>query len=233
MRHAHPPGHAENVRYPDAQLRLHRRDVERVAHRHLQRQHAVIPEVVVQRGIRLEAAGAAPGWKHQGGVEHGGDHVEFAALDRGRVGVDLEGRAGLAGRVRHVDPATRPVVVIAPDHGEDFAGLRVHADQRGVVEVVVVALLRDLIAHHLFRQQLEVQVERGVDTVTTPVARLDVVLLPQRLQHIVDEVGRQVMVGGRVDLQLGRVGRVRFHLGDEVVLDHRRQDRELARLRRR
>ena len=191
----------------------------------------MIPEVVVQRGIRLEAAGAAPGWKDQGGVEHGRDHVEFAALDRGRVGEDLERRPGLAWRVRHVDPAARPVVVIAANHGEDFAGLGIHADQRGVVEVVVIALLRDLVSHHLLRHQLQVEIERGVDAIPAPVPRLDVILQPQRLQHVVDEVGGQEMIGGRIDLQLRRVGRIRLFLGDEVVLDHCREHGELALLR--
>ena len=159
MGHAHPPGGAEHVRNPDPQLRLHRRDVQRVAHRHLERQHAVVPEVVVQRDVRLKAAGAAPGRKDQGRIEDGRDHVELPAFDGGRIRVDLEGRPRLAGPVRHVDPATRPVVVVAADHGEDLAGLGIHADQRGVVKVVEVAFLRDLIPDHLLGDVLQVEIQ--------------------------------------------------------------------------
>ena len=66
-----------------------------------------------------------------------------------------------------------------------------------------------------------------------PIAGQDLVLLPQRLQHVVDEVGRLEAIDGWMDLQFRRVGGVCVFLGGEVVLDHRLQDIELALLRRR
>ena len=48
--------------------------------------------------------------------------------------------------------------------------------------------------------------------------------LDLNLQHIVDEVGRLILVDRRVDGELHRVNGVGFLLADEVVLDHRVQD---------
>ena len=150
----------------------------------------MVLEVIVERDVGCEAADAAPGREDEWRVEDGRDHVEFPALDRGGVGEDLEGRARLTGCVRHVDPAARSVVVVAPDHGENFAVARVFADQRRVVEVVEVAFLRDLVAHDLFRDALQVEVERRVDPVAATVTGMDVVLLGQGLQDVPAGRGR-------------------------------------------
>ena len=116
-------------------------------------------QVVVQGDIGFEPTDAAPGRKHQGRIKDGRDHVELPALDGGGVRVDLEGGTRLAGCISHIDPSARTVVVVASNHREDLTRLRVHADQRGVVKVVVVALLRDLVAHHLLGDVLQIEVE--------------------------------------------------------------------------
>src|SRR2546430_569391 len=45
----------------------------------------------------------------------------------------------------------------------------------------------------------------------------------QRLEHVVDEVGRGELVDRGVDLELHREGRVRLLLRDDAVLHHGRQ----------
>ena len=152
--------------------------------------------VIVERNVFSEATHeprtiATDGEDHRV-VKDGAQHVHLATLDRGGVGEDLE--AG-SGRTRHVigkvELSARPCVVVPADHREDLARLGVHADEGGIVEVVVIPLLRDLFAHHLLRHVLEVQVEAGVHAIPLAVVIgiVDVVRgLGERLQDIVDEV---------------------------------------------
>ena len=135
---AHPSSGVEDGRDADGQLGFDRRDVERVAHRHFQGEGAVVTLVVVQRRIGLEAVGAAAQGKDHRLVEDGAHHVEPAALDRRRVRHHLERRSRLPrGGRRHVDLATRAVVIGTADHGQHFAVLRIHCHQGAIVEVVI------------------------------------------------------------------------------------------------
>ena len=83
-------GHVDHRRDSGAELRFERGDIERVAHRHLQRQRAVEAVVVVLRDVLTEAERIAADGKHHGVIEDRADHVDFLAFDRRCVGEDLE-----------------------------------------------------------------------------------------------------------------------------------------------
>ena len=68
------------------------------------------------------------------------------------------------------------------------------------MKVVEAALLRHLVADHLLRHVLEIQVEAGVDAIAPLIAGIDAVFLGERLQDIVDEVGRLEFGDRREDL---------------------------------
>ena len=178
--------HVDDGRDTGSQLDLQRGDVQRVAHHHLQWQRAVEAPVVVQRnvlGVTAHVAGPiAPRGENHRGVEDRAHHVDLAALDGGGVGEDLEARTGWAGHVvGEVELPAGPVVIVAADHGQHLARLRVHADEGRVVEIVEVPLLRDLFVHDLFRLVLEVQVKAGVDPVASLIVGPDVMFPGQRL----------------------------------------------------
>ena len=229
---AHPPRGVEDGGDAGRQLDLDRGDVQRVAHRHLQRQRAVVVLVVVLRGIGLEAVFAAAQREDHRLVPDGADHVQAAAFDRGSVGEHLEGGSRLAGVGGcHVDLAARTVVVVAAHHGQHLAGLWIHGNQRAVVEVVVVPEPGDLASDDGLRQVLNVQIETGVDAVALTVAGADVVLLVQHLQHIVDEVRRLQLVRRIEELELLVLRRQRLRGRDHFLGNHGVEDFCLARLR--
>ena len=99
------------------------------------------------------------------------------------------------------------------------------------MEVVVIALLGDLVVDHLLGHFLEVHVERGVDAVAVPIVRRDLVLAVQGAQDVVDKVRREEFVRRRVNRQLGRVRRRGLRGGDVVLVDHRLQHLGLTALR--
>ena len=184
----------------------------------------VVDGGVPLRGLAVPGALTAGG-EDQGFVENRAEHVDFPALDGRRVGEDLETRPrGPRLVVGEVELATRPVVVVPADHCQYLARFRVHADQCGVVEVIEVAFLRDLVAHDLLRHVLQVQVEAGVDAVALAIVGRDAVgLLRERLQDVVDEVGRLEFRDRRENRQFDGIGSLGLGGRDVLFADHRGQ----------
>src|SRR5690606_15178909 len=125
---------ADRVVYADPLLHLHGGDVVRVGQRTADALRAVEDAVHILRNVWLVAADV----ERRAHVErHGGGRV--ALHEGGEIGERLEGRTGLAQRLSDVEAAVDALVVVvaAAQHGEHFAGLRVHHDYGGVRGVVV------------------------------------------------------------------------------------------------
>ena len=100
------------------------------------------------------------------------------------------------------------------------------------MEVVEVALLRDLLVDDLLRHVLQVQVQAGVDAIAIAIAGLDVVAAGQRLEDIVDEVGSLELGRGGEDLELFGVGDLGLRRADGLFAHHPGQDLRLSLLGR-
>ena len=102
---AHAARHVDDAIRTRAQFDFDGRNIEGVAQGEGQRLPPVIRAVVVVR--RVGAAVGHPDVDRL--VQHPGTHGELLRLHGGGVGEDLEGRAGLARRDRHVVLAARHV----------------------------------------------------------------------------------------------------------------------------
>src|ERR1700694_5066127 len=129
-------------------------------------------------GWRVGPIPSAADREDEGRVEDRAVHVDLLAPERRAVGEELEGGADLpGGGGGHVDLAPGSLVVRAADHGENLAGLGIHADQRRVMKVVVLAGAGDLRRDGHFGLGLQGQVQAGYDPEPTTAAGADVVLV--------------------------------------------------------
>ena len=235
--HVHAPHPGEDGRHSDRQLDFDRGDVERVAHRLLERQHAMRLAVVV---IDLGGAVRVLVDERRRAVVHRRVHRRGASVDHRAVRIGLHRGAHVAWDRRVVDlPAIR-VVVGRSDHHLDVPCQRVdrHQPRRKyasrVASIVAVARVADgaghVVGHGRLADLLHVPVERRFDIQLLD-ARLETELA-QLGQHVVDEVRGVELVDGGVVRQLLRLRLVHLLLRDEVRAHHRAKDLGLAQLGR-
>ena len=185
---AHVPSRGQDVGDPRLQLHPDRRHVDRVAERHLGRDHARVVALVVDH--RVGTAARAAGGQREGTVQNRGGHGDVAVGEGGRVGEELELGAGLPGPGDHIDLPPGGAGPRSPDPGQDIAGPGILGHQSAGGHVHGGALGHGL-GHQLLGLLVEGWVEAGLDAqahrlVARPVPALEPAL------HRINEVRRQV-----------------------------------------